>query len=276
MRWSVAVEAEGDRVLTREEIVELADAVAAQQRHRLRHRHDRATAPSWSSRPTSRDEAIERGHRGVRRGRGARPGCRRGRSSRAEAISEDDDDDDLDDGPDDPARLAGRLPVRGAAGARPAGRRRPGPRSTRSCTSPSRRPSPSTYAVIYVGHSDDLSAERFPFRHPRAACWVRRAGSRWKVYICTYEVPGGLRVAPRADRPGARARSTTRAATSSSTTRRGRTSGSASTPRRPPARSPPAATPAAEAEPRRRAPDRRLGSALQRRGQPPAGVPLGA
>ena len=24
-------------------------------------------------------------------------------------------------------------------------------------------------------------------------CWVRRAGSRWKVYICTYEVPGGGR-----------------------------------------------------------------------------------
>ena len=28
MRWSVVVEAEGDRVLTREEVVELADAVA--------------------------------------------------------------------------------------------------------------------------------------------------------------------------------------------------------------------------------------------------------
>jgi hypothetical protein len=28
VRWSVAIEAEGDRVLTREEIVELADAVA--------------------------------------------------------------------------------------------------------------------------------------------------------------------------------------------------------------------------------------------------------
>jgi len=49
------------------------------------------------------------------------------------------------------------------------------------------------YAVIYVGHSDDLSTELFPFRHPRASCWLQRAGSRWKVYICTYEVPGGLR-----------------------------------------------------------------------------------
>jgi hypothetical protein len=29
MRWSVGIEAEGDRVLTREQVVELADAVAA-------------------------------------------------------------------------------------------------------------------------------------------------------------------------------------------------------------------------------------------------------
>jgi len=49
------------------------------------------------------------------------------------------------------------------------------------------------YAVIDVDHSDDLSAERFPFKHRRAPCWVRRAGSRWKLYVCTYEVPGGLR-----------------------------------------------------------------------------------
>ena len=52
---------------------------------------------------------------------------------------------------------------------------------------------PDRYAVVYVGHSDDLSAERFPFHHPRAACWVERAGGRWKVYVCWYEVPGGLR-----------------------------------------------------------------------------------
>ena len=52
---------------------------------------------------------------------------------------------------------------------------------------------PDKYAVIYVGHADDLSGERFPFRHPRASCWIKRAGSKWKVYICTYEVPGGGR-----------------------------------------------------------------------------------
>ena len=50
-----------------------------------------------------------------------------------------------------------------------------------------------TYAVIYVGHADDLSAEPFPFKHSRARCWIERAGSQWKVYICSYVVPGGLR-----------------------------------------------------------------------------------
>ena len=48
------------------------------------------------------------------------------------------------------------------------------------------------YTVIYVGESDDLSRERFPFNHPRASCWVKRAGDRYKLAICTYEVPGGL------------------------------------------------------------------------------------
>jgi len=52
---------------------------------------------------------------------------------------------------------------------------------------------PDRYAVIYVDHSDDLTTERFPFQHPRASCWIKRARSKWKVYICTYEVPGGSR-----------------------------------------------------------------------------------
>ena len=50
---------------------------------------------------------------------------------------------------------------------------------------------PDRYAIMYVDHSGDLSAERFPFQHPRAHCWIKRAGSKYKVYICTYEVPGG-------------------------------------------------------------------------------------
>jgi hypothetical protein len=52
---------------------------------------------------------------------------------------------------------------------------------------------PERYAVIFVGHGDDLAAERFPFGHPRADCWVRRAGSKWRVYIATYQIPGGGR-----------------------------------------------------------------------------------
>jgi hypothetical protein len=80
-----------------------------------------------------------------------------------------------------------------------------GPRLPGGWTQPARpavfvilyKPEPDTrpdrYAVIYADHADDLAAERFPFKHPRAHCWVRRAGSRWKVYIATYEVPGGNR-----------------------------------------------------------------------------------
>jgi hypothetical protein len=59
------------------------------------------------------------------------------------------------------------------------------------------RPAPQTksqeFAVIYVDHSDDLSLERFPFKHRRASCWTERAGDKWGVHICTYEIPGGLR-----------------------------------------------------------------------------------
>ena len=47
--------------------------------------------------------------------------------------------------------------------------------------------------MIYVGHADDLSAEGLPFNHLAAKCWVDRASSRWKLFVCTYEVPGGLR-----------------------------------------------------------------------------------
>jgi len=50
---------------------------------------------------------------------------------------------------------------------------------------------PDRYAVIYVDQSGDLTAERFPFKHPRSPCWVQRAGSRWKLHVCWYEVPGG-------------------------------------------------------------------------------------
>lgn len=50
---------------------------------------------------------------------------------------------------------------------------------------------PDRHAVIYVGHFEDAARERFPFGHPSAPCWIRRAGSRWKLHVATYEVPGG-------------------------------------------------------------------------------------
>jgi hypothetical protein len=50
------------------------------------------------------------------------------------------------------------------------------------------------YGVLYVGHSDDLSAERFPFDHPAAARWLARVdGNRFDLHIAVYEVPGGTR-----------------------------------------------------------------------------------
>ena len=54
-------------------------------------------------------------------------------------------------------------------------------------TSPSSTPS-STSATATT-----CRTERFPFRHPRAACWTKRAGDKWKIYIATYEAPGGSR-----------------------------------------------------------------------------------
>ncbi|BBF99117.1 MULTISPECIES: hypothetical protein [Pseudonocardia] len=55
------------------------------------------------------------------------------------------------------------------------------------------RPDPDRerFAVTWVGHSEDLSAEGLPFRHRRSPCWVQRAGSKWALHIATLEVPGG-------------------------------------------------------------------------------------
>lgn len=55
------------------------------------------------------------------------------------------------------------------------------------------RPASEQYAVIYVAHADDLSAEGLPFRHRRSPCWARQAGSRWQVHVAHLEVPGGNR-----------------------------------------------------------------------------------
>lgn len=52
---------------------------------------------------------------------------------------------------------------------------------------------PERYGVLYVGHADDLSAERFPFNHPASPCWLKRVdGNRFDLYICFLEAPGAL------------------------------------------------------------------------------------
>src|SRR5690606_5245512 len=51
-------------------------------------------------------------------------------------------------------------------------------------------PARQRFAVSYVGESEDLSREGFPCRHPAAPRWVERAGSKWKLAICTFQGPG--------------------------------------------------------------------------------------
>jgi hypothetical protein len=60
VRWSVGIEAEGDRILTRDEIVELADAVAASAGIATGIGTQRYGAQLVVE-ADSRDEAIEKG-----------------------------------------------------------------------------------------------------------------------------------------------------------------------------------------------------------------------
>jgi hypothetical protein len=56
------------------------------------------------------------------------------------------------------------------------------------------RPDPESqrFEVIYLGHADDLSAAGLPFDHEHADRWIERAGSKWNLWIATYDIPGGL------------------------------------------------------------------------------------
>ncbi len=88
-RWSVGIEAEGDRVLSREEIVELADAVAG---------HGGVASGIGTTRygarlvvaAETREEAIERAS-GVFLAAAGRAGLPAWPVVRAEAVSEEDD-----------------------------------------------------------------------------------------------------------------------------------------------------------------------------------------
>jgi hypothetical protein len=95
VRWSVVLEAEGDRVLTREEIVELADAVATSSGIASGIGSNRYGAQLVVEAET-RDEAIESGRAEFVRA-AARAGLPSWPIVEVDALSEDDDFADLED-----------------------------------------------------------------------------------------------------------------------------------------------------------------------------------
>ena len=91
MKWSVGLEAEGDRVLSREEIVELADAVAPSSGIATGIGKSRYGAQLMVQ-AASRDEAIEQATREFAQAV-ARAGLPAWPIARVEAVSEDEDQD---------------------------------------------------------------------------------------------------------------------------------------------------------------------------------------
>jgi hypothetical protein len=94
VKWSVGIEAEGERVLTREEIVELADAVAADNGIATGIGTTRYGAQLLVEAET-RDEAIAKGTQAFLAAV-ATAGLPAGPVVRTEAISEDEDEDEGD------------------------------------------------------------------------------------------------------------------------------------------------------------------------------------
>ncbi len=91
MRWSVGIEAAGDRVLTREDVVALADAVAASGGIATGIGTSRYGAQLLVD-ADSREAAIELATAEFRRA-AATAGLPAAPVARAEAISEDEDED---------------------------------------------------------------------------------------------------------------------------------------------------------------------------------------
>jgi len=89
VRWSVGVEVDGGRVLTREEVVELADAVAVSDGIATGIGTSRYGAQLVVEAGT-REEAVEKATAELRRA-AAQAGLPPGPVLRAEAISEDED-----------------------------------------------------------------------------------------------------------------------------------------------------------------------------------------
>jgi hypothetical protein len=89
VRWSVGVEVDGDRVLTREEVVDLADAVAVSDGIATGIGTSRYGAQLVVEAGT-REEAVEKATAELRRA-AAQAGLPPGPVLRAEAISEEED-----------------------------------------------------------------------------------------------------------------------------------------------------------------------------------------
>jgi hypothetical protein len=96
VRWSVGIETQGDRVLSREEVVELADAVATSSGIATGIGTDRYGAQLVVQAAT-RDEAIEKAT-GEFAQAVAKAGLPLYPIVRVEAVSEDQDSDDEDTG----------------------------------------------------------------------------------------------------------------------------------------------------------------------------------
>jgi hypothetical protein len=96
VRWSVGIETQGDRVLSREEVVELADAVATSSGIATGIGTDRYGAQLVVQAAT-RDEAVEKAT-GEFAQAVAKAGLPVYPIVRVEAVSEDQDSDDEDTG----------------------------------------------------------------------------------------------------------------------------------------------------------------------------------
>ena len=197
MRWSVGIEAEGDRVLTREEVVELADAVAASSGVATGIGTSRYGAQLLVT-ADSREDAIAVAT-GLFRTRRRRPAARRAdRADRGGRAEEEEEAASRRD----PARLARRATRSRARGCSAAGPRRRPRRCTPSCTSrnptPSRRTTRSSTSATPT--TCPRSGSRLGTRGPRAGSSGPAPSGR------STSAPTRCRAgprAPRADRPRA-------------------------------------------------------------------------
>ncbi len=191
MKWSVGIEAEGDRVLRHEEIVELADAVAASSGIATGIGTSRYGA-QLIVQAADRDEAIRRATGEFERAV-ATAGLPAYPVVRVEAVSEDEEFvirlGSLAGYPfEGPRLLAGWTPP--AVAAVYAIAYKPDPETR-----------PERYAVIYIGHSDDLTDRAVPVPAPPRRLLDAARGLPLEGLRLHLPGTGRRAGAPRADRP---------------------------------------------------------------------------